>query len=188
MLELVPALDKLAGQLQLPHAGAFLTLAGLRPFFAGCSQVGGGGILLRNYDFDPNGVDGVISRSNLLRPVIGMQDCGWGLLDGMNNAGLAASLTFGGRFVSGPAFSVLIVVRYLLETCEPSPRCSRKLASDDDSSLGSATHLADVVGLVLGAKLGADRARYRATPGAFRRLSPQVNATSGPAQHRRETV
>jgi len=53
---LVPALDMLTGQLQLPYAGAFLTLAELRPFFAGCSQAGGGGILLRNYDFAPDDV------------------------------------------------------------------------------------------------------------------------------------
>jgi predicted choloylglycine hydrolase len=129
MPELVPALEMLAGQLQLPKAGAFLTLAGLRPFFAGCSQAGGGGILLRNYDFDPDEVEGVIARSNLLRPVIGMQDCGWGLLDGMNDAGLAASLTFGGRFVSGPGFAVLIVVRYLLETCETVGQALAKLAT-----------------------------------------------------------
>lgn len=129
MPELVPALDMLAGQLDLPHAGAFLTMASLRPFFAGCSQAGGGGILLRNYDFDPDGVEGVVSRSNLLRPVIGMHDCGWGLLDGMNDAGLAVSLTFGGRFVAGPGFAVLIVVRYLLETCETVGQALARLAT-----------------------------------------------------------
>jgi predicted choloylglycine hydrolase len=46
-----------------------------------------------------------------------MQELGWGLLDGMNDAGLAVPRTFGGRFVHGPGFSGLIVLRYLLETC-----------------------------------------------------------------------
>src|SRR5690242_21537517 len=46
-----------------------------------------------------------------------MVDGGWGLLDGMNDAGLAVSLTFGGRFTQGPGFSIVIVLRCLLETC-----------------------------------------------------------------------
>jgi predicted choloylglycine hydrolase len=128
MPELVPALDLLAGQLDLPHAEAFLTQAELRPFWSGCSQVGGNGTLLRNYDFDPGGVEGVFSRSHLLRPVIGTQDCGWGLLDGMNDAGLAVSLTFGGRFTAGPGFAILIVLRYLLETCETVDQALTRLA------------------------------------------------------------
>jgi predicted choloylglycine hydrolase len=47
----------------------------------------------------------------------------------MNDAGLAVSLTFGGRFVSGPGFSVLIVVRYLLETCSTVGQALAKLAT-----------------------------------------------------------
>lgn len=38
-------------------------------------------------------------------------------LDGMNDAGLAVCLTFGGRPVCGEAFSVVLVLRYVLETC-----------------------------------------------------------------------
>jgi predicted choloylglycine hydrolase len=115
--ELVPVLDRLAGQLDRPYGATFLTQAALRPFFAGCTQIGARGSLLRNYDFDPAGCEGTIVSSRFLRPVIGMQDAGWGLLDGMNDAGLAVSLTFGGRLVHGPGFAVLIVLRYLLETC-----------------------------------------------------------------------
>jgi predicted choloylglycine hydrolase len=129
MPELVPALDMLAGQLDLPHAAAFLTLAELRPFWAGCSQTGGNGTLLRNYDFVPDGVEGVFCRSHLLRPVIGTADCGWGLLDGMNDAGLAVSLTFGGRFAAGPGFAILIVLRYVLETCDSVDAALAKLAT-----------------------------------------------------------
>ena len=50
--------------------------------------------------------------------MIGSGDCAWGLLDGLNDAGLAVSLAFGGRKVVGSGFGVPLVVRYLLETCE----------------------------------------------------------------------
>jgi predicted choloylglycine hydrolase len=41
----------------------------------------------------------------------------WGLVDGMNDDGLAVSLTLGGRVGSGAGFAIPIVIRYLLETC-----------------------------------------------------------------------
>ncbi|GGQ38764.1 hypothetical protein BKA00_003107 [Actinomadura coerulea] len=118
MPELVPTLDRLAGQLASPRAGTLLTLAAVRPFFSGCTQIGGKDTLLRNYDFAPDHCEATIASSNFLRPVIGMQEAGWGLLDGMNDAGLAVSLTFGGRFVHGPGFAIPLVLRYLLETCQ----------------------------------------------------------------------
>lgn len=129
MPELVPVLDRLAGQLDRPEGETFLTLATLRPFFSGCTQVGGSGTLLRNYDFSPDECEGTIVSSHFLRPVIGMQDAAWGLLDGMNDAGLAVSLTFGGRFVHGPGFAILIVLRYLLETCSTVDEAIGKLRS-----------------------------------------------------------
>jgi predicted choloylglycine hydrolase len=49
--------------------------------------------------------------------VLGMTDQLWGLLDGVNDRGLAASFTFGGRRRSGPGFSIPLVIRYILETC-----------------------------------------------------------------------
>ncbi|MEV8114388.1 C45 family peptidase [Streptomyces xiamenensis] len=116
--ELLPSLRRLTAQLEdIPHAGTFLTLAAVRPFWSGCTQIGSGGELLRTYDFAPDGVEGTFVRSHLLRPVIGTQEGGWGLLDGMNDAGLAISLTFGGRKVHGPGFAVVLVIRWLLETC-----------------------------------------------------------------------
>jgi predicted choloylglycine hydrolase len=129
MPELVPALGRLAAQLDRPGGETFLTLAALRPFFAGCTQIGGAGTLLRNYDFDPDEVQGVIAYSRFLRPVIGMLDGGWGLLDGMNDAGLAVSLTFGGRFVQAPGLDIIIVLRYLLETCDTVGEALAKLAT-----------------------------------------------------------
>jgi len=117
MPELVPVLDRLAGQLDRPEAQAFLTHAALRPFSQACTQIGENGTLLRNYDMPPEQCEGTIVSSHFLRPVIGMQDMLWGLLDGMNDAGLAVSLTWGGRSAFGRGFAILIVVRYLLETC-----------------------------------------------------------------------
>ena len=51
------------------------------------------------------------------RRVLGMSDCLWGLLDGVNDAGLAMSLAFGGRRVTAPGFAMPLIVRYLLELC-----------------------------------------------------------------------
>jgi predicted choloylglycine hydrolase len=47
-----------------------------------------------------------------------MSDCLWGLLDGINDAGLAVSLTFGGRPEVGEGFAIPLLVRYVLETCD----------------------------------------------------------------------
>jgi predicted choloylglycine hydrolase len=118
MPELVPVLGRLAGEVGRPGAEALLTHAALRPFTQSCTQTAQGGTLLRNYDFPPALCEGTIASSCFLRPVIGTQDILWGLLDGMNDAGLAVSLTWGGRDAYGPGFSILIVVRYLLETCD----------------------------------------------------------------------
>ncbi|MEJ3749847.1 C45 family peptidase [Actinomycetes bacterium KLBMP 9797] len=117
MPELEPILDRLAAQLDRPGAAAVLTHTALKPFFSGCSMTGVAGALVRNYDFAPEGCERTVVASRFLRPVIGMGDFLWGLLDGVNDAGLAVALSFGGRFVHGPGMSILVVVRYLLETC-----------------------------------------------------------------------
>ncbi|WP_230208122.1 carcinine hydrolase/isopenicillin-N N-acyltransferase family protein [Microlunatus sp. Gsoil 973] len=82
-----------------PGAQTFLTHAALRPFSPACTQIGSNGTLVRNYDFPPDQCEGTIVSTCFLSPVIGIQDPLWGLLDGMNDAGLAISLTFGGRSV-----------------------------------------------------------------------------------------
>ena len=88
------------------------------PYLAACSQGvwsgDGGPMLVRNYDYAPSRMEGIIWSTRLReRRVIGMSDCLWGLLDGMNDAGLAVSLTFGGRRVLGDGFGIPLVVRYL---------------------------------------------------------------------------
>jgi predicted choloylglycine hydrolase len=91
------------------------------PYLAGCSQgawTRDEPVLVRNYDYAPSRLEGVtLATAWQGRRVIGMSDCLWGLLDGMNDAGLAVSLTFGGRTVVGNGFGIPLVVRYLLQTC-----------------------------------------------------------------------
>ena len=48
--------------------------------------------IIRNYDYDPRFFEGVLLNTNWLKPIIGISDCNWGLLDGMNIDGLTVSL------------------------------------------------------------------------------------------------
>jgi predicted choloylglycine hydrolase len=68
-----------------------------------------------------------VLKSNWLKPVIGMSDCNWGLLDGINADGLAVSLTFGGRRITHKGFGIPLVVRYCLETCSTTNEAIEKL-------------------------------------------------------------
>ncbi len=88
-------------------------------YVGGCSQaIIGGAVpaLIRNYDYGPKLLEGtwLASRLNGKR-VIGVADCLLGVLDGINEDGLAVSLAFGGRTTSGKGFGIPIVLRYLLE-------------------------------------------------------------------------
>lgn len=103
----------------------FLSLYCPPPYLTGCSQAVVGGdspLLVRNYDYAPQLCEGLILKTCWNgRAVIGVSDCLWGLLDGINQDGLAASLSFGGRRVVGDGFGVPLVVRYVLETCTHTP-------------------------------------------------------------------
>jgi len=124
MPELLPAherLVELAGGDSL--AARLLSLYRPPGFVVGCSQGAwtraGGPALVRNYDYPVARLEGLVSLTEWTgRRVIGMSDCLWGLLDGMNDAGLAISLTFGGRRDVGDGFAIPLVVRYVLETCD----------------------------------------------------------------------
>jgi predicted choloylglycine hydrolase len=122
MPELVPAWERLTAMIPGdPDAGAALALWNPPPFLTGCSQAAvldGGPALIRNYDWDYRIFDGVVARTAYTgRRVLGMLDCLWGLLDGINDAGLAISLTFGGRPQVGEGFGIPLVIRYVLEVC-----------------------------------------------------------------------
>jgi predicted choloylglycine hydrolase len=122
MPELEPVWDglvEMAGG--TPLAATILTLWNPPPFLTGCSQAvvsTGGPALVRNYDWDFRLFDAAVASTGYLgRRVVGTEDCGWGLLDGINDAGLAVSLTFGGRPEVGEGFGIPLVLRYLLQTC-----------------------------------------------------------------------
>jgi predicted choloylglycine hydrolase len=122
MPELVPTWERLTAMIPgSPDAGAALALWNPPPFLTGCSQAAvldGGPALIRNYDWDYRLFDGVVAKTAYTgRRVVGMLDCLWGLLDGVNDAGLAVSLTFGGRPEVGEGFGIPLVIRYVLEVC-----------------------------------------------------------------------
>ena len=121
--ELVPTWERLCRLTgDDPVAARMLSMWGPPAFAVGCSQVlipGEQPTLIRNYDYDQALFEGVIASTNYSghRRVLGTSDMLWGLLDGMNEDGLAISLTFGGRPGGGEGFGIPIVMRYLLETC-----------------------------------------------------------------------
>lgn len=78
-----------------------------------------GPALVRNYDF-PLGLvsPGLESSAWMGRELIAKVQRPWGgCLDGMNADGLAASLAAGGSAAQGEGFSVILMLRYILETC-----------------------------------------------------------------------
>lgn len=161
MPELMPVYERvveLAGGGDL--AARMLSCYKPPPYLAACSQ----GIwtretpmLVRNYDYAPSRLEGVILSSRMLeRRVIGMSDSLWGLLDGMNDAGLAASLTFGGRRVLGDGFGIPIILRYVLEMCSTVAEAEEVLARLP-YAMAHNVSLVDAEGDFVAAHLGPDR-------------------------------
>jgi len=132
MPELVPTYEKLV---ELAGGGdtaaRFLSFYCPPAYMSGCSQAiwsGDEPLLVRNYDYSPALCDGVIlsTRWNK-RWVTGMTDGLFGLVDGMNDSGLAVSLTFGGRTIAGHGFGVPLIIRYILEVCGSAREAARVL-------------------------------------------------------------
>jgi predicted choloylglycine hydrolase len=128
MPELVPVWERLVELAGGDEVTArLLTLWDPPRFLPGCSQatlvpaiaangVSRAPLLIRNYDYGLDLFERVVYSSAFTgRRVLGTGDCLWGLLDGMNDAGLAVSLAFGGRPGSSAGFGIPLVVRYLLE-------------------------------------------------------------------------
>lgn len=177
MPEIVPVYERLvelAGGSDL--AARMLSVYRPPPYLAACSQAvwtRGHPVLVRNYDYAPCRLEGVILSSRLLGArVIGMSDCLWGLLDGMNEHGLAVSLTFGGRRVQGDGFGIPLVVRYLLETCETSAQAQAALARLP-YNLAHNLSIVDRTGDVVTAYLSPDREPiFRRFPAATNHQGP----------------
>ncbi|MGB3177282.1 MAG: C45 family peptidase [Albidovulum sp.] len=133
MPELLPLYDQLcdlAGGGD--HAARFLSFWRPPPYLSGCSQAiwpGREPVLVRNYDYNPRAFDRLTLRTAWQgRVTMGTSDGLWGLVDGMNDAGLALSLTFGGRQVVGEGFGVPLILRYVLQTCDTAEEAGRALA------------------------------------------------------------
>lgn len=132
MPEFVPTYERLvelAGGKDLP--ARFLSFYCPPPYLSGCSQAVWAGdepLLIRNYDYSPALCDGIVLETSWNgRWVLGMSDGLFGLVDGMNEDGLAVSLTFGGRTVVGDGFGVPIIVRYILEFCQNTTEAAKAL-------------------------------------------------------------
>jgi predicted choloylglycine hydrolase len=105
-----------------PDVARFLSFWSPPRYLVGCSQIAGsdsdGPFLIRNYDLDPTLNEGTLLMSAWHgHRVIGMVEGMAGLSDGMNEAGLAMSLTFGGRIERRPGFGIPLIIRYVLQTC-----------------------------------------------------------------------
>ncbi len=132
MPELVPTYEHLcdlAGGGDI--AARFLSFYRPPLYLSGCSQavwLGREPMLVRNYDYAPNLCDGIILDTAWnKKQVIAMSDGMWGVVDGMNDSGLAVSLTFGGRRVAGDGFGVPLILRYILEFCETAAQATQVL-------------------------------------------------------------
>ena len=114
------------------QAARFLSFYCPPPYLSGCSQAvwpGKEPVLVRNYDYAPEAFDSLILRTKWQgRGVIGTSDGLFGLVDGVNEAGLAISLTFGGRRIVGTGFGVPLILRYVLQTCTDTEEAGRALA------------------------------------------------------------
>lgn len=136
MPELVPVWERLT---ELAGGGdvesRFLSMWCPPLYVVGCSQgvwLDRSGVdepaLLRNYDFAPALLEGNWLATRWTGPrVVAVADCGWGVLDGINEAGLVASLSFGGRSALGAGFGVPVVMRYLLEVAQTVPQAVKHL-------------------------------------------------------------
>ncbi|SDJ73328.1 C45 family autoproteolytic acyltransferase/hydolase [Billgrantia gudaonensis] len=150
-------------------AARLLSLYRPPPYITGCSQAvlarPGATVLARNYDYPPELCEGTIlyTRWND-RGVIAMSDCLWGVLDGMNDQGLAVSLAFGGRRVVGDGFGAPILLRYLLQCCTTVPEAAEALARLPTHMAYNIT-VADAAGRYVTAMIAPDqRATIRRVP------------------------
>lgn len=122
MPEIIPVYERLCELSGGDDLSArFLSLYNPPAYISGCSQIiwpSDNPVLIRNYDYHPRLIDGTILNSQWLdTKVIAFSDCLIGALDGINEHGLALSLTFGGSREVGNGFGMPLILRYILETC-----------------------------------------------------------------------
>jgi predicted choloylglycine hydrolase len=163
MPELLPIWQRLcglAGEDTIAHR--YLGAYGRPRAIRGCSQAvwlgDGGPALLRNYDFELERMMGRIDATRWSgRPVIAMGEGAWGCLDGMNGDGLVVSLTFGGGRAYVIAFSITVIVRYVLEICRTVAEAAAVLGGIPIAQSQNVT-LLDAAGNHAVVYIGPDRA------------------------------
>ncbi|WP_113910598.1 C45 family autoproteolytic acyltransferase/hydolase [Roseovarius dicentrarchi] len=181
MPELVPTyarLTALAGGSD--RAARFLSTWCPPAYLGGCSLAavaqGGDVRLVRNYDLAPELNEGMLLRSEWCgRAVMGMSEFLWGLSDGVNEAGLAVAIAYGGRPETGIGFGITTIIRYLLETCDTVDEALAALRRVP-SHMAYNLVLADASGATKGVEV---------LPGGGIRITPRAIATnhqSGPEQ------
>jgi predicted choloylglycine hydrolase len=133
------------------------------PLIAGCTQAvwlgRDGPALVRNYDYPLEIVsDRFESTAWFGREVIAKAQRPWGgMYDGMNADGLAASMTFGGSPAQGRGFSIIPMMRYVLETCSRADEAAKALCRIPIAQAHNVT-LLDRAGAYVTLFLGPDRA------------------------------
>ena len=164
MPELLPQYDRvcsLVGDDDLAHR--ILSHYRPPPMAGGCSQAiwlgDDGPALVRNYDFRLEIVsDRFEATSWSGREVIAKAQRPWGgCLDGMNEDGLVASLTVAGNGAQGLGFSVILMLRYVLETCHRVDQAVAALSRIPIAMSHNVT-LLDASGAYATVFLGPDRA------------------------------
>jgi len=133
------------------------------PIIGACSQAvwfgDDGPALVRNYDFDLDVVsDRFEATSWSGRKVIAKAQRPWGgCLDGINEDGLVASCAFGGNPTIGLGFSIILMLRYVLETCTRVDQATAALSRIPIAQSHNVT-LLDQSGSFATVFLGPDRA------------------------------
>lgn len=188
MPELVSTYERLVELLGGGDAQArFLSLYNPTPYITGCSQAvwtRDDPFLVRNYDYAPMLWDGVLLKTKWTgREVIAMSDCMWGVLDGVNDAGLAVSLAFGGRKNVGEGFGIPLILRYILETCDTTAEAAKVL-----ERVPSHMSYNVVVVDASGAHLAAFVAPDRPTMLTHRRVTTNHQRTAEWIEHTRATA
>jgi predicted choloylglycine hydrolase len=160
MPELISTYDAFVALADNDLAARMLTMWNVPGFAPACSQAvvtDPAPALCRNYDYSPELWERTVYSSAFTgRRVIGTGDCLWGLLDGMNDAGLVVSLTYGGAPGSAPGFAIPLVVRYVLEVAT-SVAEAREILRRLPIAMSYNLTVLDAAGTACTAYLGPDR-------------------------------
>lgn len=155
------------------RAARFLSTWCPPAYLGGCSlaaRADESGIrLVRNYDLSPDLNEGLLLHSSWSgRAVMGMVEFLWGLSDGINDAGLAVALAFGGRHETAVGFGITTILRYVLEVCDTVEEALTVLRRVP-SHMAYNVVLADRSGRTAGVEI---------QPGGGARLTPRAIATN----------